>query len=315
MTVLSDNTIRAGMASGQLVRLGVPENARRAAYDFRASKVFSAPRAADSTSPSVVDLGTDSHIVRPGEILIVQTIEELVLPDDVCGYKLPTNSLSHEGLHMLNPGQLPPGFEGPLAGTFVNFGSKDLVIDSQTVILRVAFHQLDQSVAEPSKALSRDFLDSWMKKKAVDLPRSYLDLDMQLPKLKESARAVADAEVERIKTDTKSYFGKAWALAGAAILILGLGQVVATALVSGFSSWSAETAEEKAKAQTRALVKELIDRFEDEKLKTDVLRSNPVVVGNSESIVQDVVGDIQPQLEELNERLKQLEARPPNGSQ
>ena len=58
--------------------------------------------------------------VQPGQMIFVVTLEDLAMPQDVCGTVYPRNSLALRGILALNAGHIDSGYYGPIAIRLIN---------------------------------------------------------------------------------------------------------------------------------------------------------------------------------------------------
>jgi deoxycytidine triphosphate deaminase len=92
-------------------------------------------------------------IIEPGEIVSVLTLEELNLPGDVAATAFAINSQSREGLMVLNPGHVDPGFRGPLSVKAINLRKVPLSIAGGDKIFTVIF---ERKTAEECETLRQE---------------------------------------------------------------------------------------------------------------------------------------------------------------
>lgn len=224
MSILSDDTLKAAVAAGQLIEGGDTRFVKYCAYQFTAEKVVPPGSAVETIDWSVP--GSDSHyVIEPGAIVWVRTRGRVKMPSDKCGFYWQTNSLARRGLMLVNSSMVEPGYEGPLACLFVNFGKQPIPIYPDTVVARLIVMQLDKMAGDPLRDIrtAGDY-DRSLKDAAVVAPRSFLqvaEMAFSLQQEKENAikeiskaandeRATvqreAEAERERLKKDLADDF-------------------------------------------------------------------------------------------------------------
>jgi len=94
-------------------------------------------------------IGTEQYILRPGRTAIVLTREELKMPSNLAAIGFPpSKEMSSQGILMTNPGQVDPGYEGPMRFTVINMGSKDFVLRKGDPIVSLVFLQLTANSAK-----------------------------------------------------------------------------------------------------------------------------------------------------------------------
>ena len=81
-------------------------------------------------------------VIEPGEVVSVLTQEILKLPNDITGTAFAINSQSREGLMVLNPGHVDPGFSGQLSVKAINLRKVALPISRGDKIFTVIFEKL-----------------------------------------------------------------------------------------------------------------------------------------------------------------------------
>jgi deoxycytidine triphosphate deaminase len=122
--------------------------------------------------------GALSHVLRPGQSVVVSTYERISLPASLGGIVFPPSKLSSSGILVANIGHIDPGFEGQLRFTIINMGGSDYPLERGTVAVGTlllfrlssqsrtswsARHGVTVPKGEPDKAeidsLARDFAD------------------------------------------------------------------------------------------------------------------------------------------------------------
>src|SRR6185437_8683197 len=81
-------------------------------YDMRVGTIF--------RDGSRISGAKGQVILQPGDIVSLFTLEELNLPADIAATAFAINAMSSEGLLVLNPGHVDPGFRGPLTVKAIN---------------------------------------------------------------------------------------------------------------------------------------------------------------------------------------------------
>lgn len=207
MSVFSDNTILAKFS--QLIREGDVDRVRGCAYSFVAGKIFPSPQPEHPAQRTVVDWtsmdvsawpGEDAYEICPGELVSLRTRESVKMPADVCGIWNQTDSLSREGLMLVNLSAVPPGYEGHLTCTFVNFGKNRVRIQPDTRVAKLMFLSLDVAVNKLSGVWETRKYDSKIAKMASESPATFLQISEQSRALKE---LIADgaAKIKKITED------------------------------------------------------------------------------------------------------------------
>jgi deoxycytidine triphosphate deaminase len=139
--ILTDQDIAAEISAGRLIKSGLPEYIEACSYDLRAGTIFQRGK---------IIKGADDYVVlEPGDIISLFTLEELSLPADMTATVFPINSMSSQGLLVLNPGHIDPGFSGPLTVRAINLRSTPQTIDIKNPIFTVIFERLPKPVTKP----------------------------------------------------------------------------------------------------------------------------------------------------------------------
>lgn len=132
--VLSNATLRARLS--ELLTNADAERIEPCGYDMRVGTLF--PIDGNENDPL-----PDRVRVRPGDFIRLFTMEELSLPSDLCCTAFAMNKRSSEGLLVLNPGHVDPGYQGPLMVTAWNLSGQDQILEKGDRILKVIFHPVD----------------------------------------------------------------------------------------------------------------------------------------------------------------------------
>jgi deoxycytidine triphosphate deaminase len=153
--VLNDESISAALAwSPPLITNSTPNSVQACSYDLRVGTVFDKGAIIRlQTVPVTVQQVT----VEPGGIISLFTHEELQLPAGIMATAFPMNFWSSQGLLVLNPGHIDPGFHGPLSVRLVNVRSTPKNINLGDPIFTVIFEKLPKAAVKPyNKFKTRD---------------------------------------------------------------------------------------------------------------------------------------------------------------
>jgi deoxycytidine triphosphate deaminase len=240
MPVLSDATILSGMAAGNYLIGGDPAQVRHCAYRFTAAKIFT-----PGTSGAVVNWESPpadaSYSLAPGAIVWVRASARVKMPPDVCAFYHQTNGLSRKGVMLVNSSMVEPGYEGPLACLFVNFGKEPVLLHPTTTVAKLIFFRLDHSAGQlfPESVGSASY-DGELRDTAARAPGSFLqvgDLATSLDKqkddavseIKTAAEAARKDELGLLKSDVKGAMQRTFGIA-----LLALGVVITVLNVSAW---------------------------------------------------------------------------------
>ncbi len=107
--ILRYEDIEEELRHGRLITEHTQSSIQASSYDLRVGTVF---RDGQIVNKNHQRAG-EQIVIQPGEILSLLTMEELQLPDSMIAIAFPMNKWSSEGLLVLNPGYVDPGFKGP----------------------------------------------------------------------------------------------------------------------------------------------------------------------------------------------------------
>lgn len=265
MTVLSDKTIREHMQAGNLV-IGDERQAVHCSYEFLPGKIY--PGGQQPDGQHVIDW-TDAatrpadarYTIEPAAVVWVRAQHTVKLPNNVCGLWIKTNTLSRQGLMLINSSLVEPGYEGHLSCNFVNFGKSPVYLTPDKPIAKLLFLKLDGDALVPFETRFPKY-DTMISETASHGPSTFLQISDVAATLEEERtkaleeiekhtreRIVSldnekrllladaalelkkgrDKELESLKTDFDKYFKKA--------LSVGVVAILAVAAVSWLSDW------------------------------------------------------------------------------
>lgn len=143
--VLSDKIIREAIAgSPALISNHIENSIQACSYDLRVGTVF--------LDGKILKWATSEQqqiTIQPGGIISLFTHEELNLPSCVMATAFPMNVWSSQGLLVLNPGHIDPGYKGPLTVRLINIRSTPKNINFGDPIFTVIFEKLPEAVTKP----------------------------------------------------------------------------------------------------------------------------------------------------------------------
>jgi deoxycytidine triphosphate deaminase len=151
--ILSDARIREAIKWSIPLITNADENSIQASsYDLRVGTVFLNGRILKWSNSEQQQV-----TIRPGGIFSFFTHEELQLPPSVMATAFPRNFWSSQGLLVLNPGHIDPGYRGPLTVRLINIRSTPKNINFGDRIFTVIFEKLPETPAKPyDKYMPRD---------------------------------------------------------------------------------------------------------------------------------------------------------------
>ncbi|MGB6487321.1 MAG: hypothetical protein WBE91_10600 [Steroidobacteraceae bacterium] len=254
MTVLSETAIRARF--GSLLIGGDPSRIGPSVYYFVPGKIFpsgldengNAQPPVDWTAKPVEDWpGETAYVVNPGTLVSLRTREFVKMPSDLCGLWYQTDSLSRYGLLLVNMSIVPPGYEGPLTCTFVNFGKDSVAIKPPMPVSKLLFLPLDTATSRnPRQTKEREY-DSSLAEMARRSPVSFLrisdrakelreqianQMDDEMKQARETLNGIVKENSDKFTKDAKNAIFVATPLALVAIVLLGGAQWLATKILT-----------------------------------------------------------------------------------
>jgi deoxycytidine triphosphate deaminase len=206
VSVLSDGEIRDLIASAQMIENALDGNIFACSYEFRPGVIV--PTGSDSPDEGSRDwtgptTAGDLYPVKPGELVWVRTIEKVSMPTDICASWWQTNRLSRQGLMLVNMSMVEPGYQGPLACLFVNFGKRPVILEPDTVIAKLVFNRLGAPAQTPLHLHETSLTyDRKLFRSAMDAPVTFLDVGTIYTSLhakRDSAIAEMDLALDRFK--------------------------------------------------------------------------------------------------------------------
>jgi deoxycytidine triphosphate deaminase len=136
--ILTREDIIAEVRQGRLIKHAIPGGVQACSYDLRIGTIFFENKIL-KTSPA-----EEPVILGPGGIISLFTLEELFLPKDIAATAFAMNAMSSQGVLVLNPGHVDPGFQGPLTVRILNVRATPKVLLFGTPIFTVVFYRLDK---------------------------------------------------------------------------------------------------------------------------------------------------------------------------
>lgn len=133
------------IASVDLISNHEPTRVQAASYDLAIGTIFRGGQIINGQHVRA----NDPIEIAPGEVVTMLTREELHLPSDICGTAYAMNGQSSEGLLVLNPGHVDPGYKGPLTVVAVNLRKVPLALQLGDAIFTVVFNRLGQHANPP----------------------------------------------------------------------------------------------------------------------------------------------------------------------
>jgi deoxycytidine triphosphate deaminase len=145
VSILRYEDIEEELRHGRLITEHTQSSIQPSSYDLRVGTVF---RDGQIINQNHQRMG-EQFIIQPGEIVSLLTMEEVHLPDSMIAIAFPMNKWSSEGLLVLNPGYVDPGFKGPLSVKIVNLRKTRIGISRGQAIFTVSFFHIGASTTHP----------------------------------------------------------------------------------------------------------------------------------------------------------------------
>ncbi|MGP0628563.1 dCTP deaminase [Nitrospina sp. 32_T5] len=172
--ILTDQQIKEEISQNQLIENSNNENVQPCSYDLRIGTIFSGSKKIDENHTE----NTDAIKIEPGEVVSILTMETLKMPNNIVGTVFPLNGMSSEGLLVLNPGHIDPGFNGPITVIALNLRKVNLTIQRGDKIFTVIFERLPIAPEKPysKNAPIEDTKRKFHKKTSEMVPKNILEL-------------------------------------------------------------------------------------------------------------------------------------------
>ena len=162
--ILTYDDIAIELANQRLIINGDPNCVEACSYDMRVGTIF--------REGVRISGARGQAILQPGDIVSLFTFEELDLPSDIAATAFAINAMSSEGLLVLNPGHVDPGFKGPLTVRAINIRATPKAIGVGTKIFTVIFERLPKATSEPYSRSSGTREDRELKFNATDVEQN-----------------------------------------------------------------------------------------------------------------------------------------------
>ncbi len=151
MAVLSHQSIIErcrGGPGGPLVSPFDEKQVKTAAYDLRVGWQYYVddPPQEESGAVGVRYLDSD-HLtlqIRANQLVLVRTLENLAMPDDLVGHLSLKLDLLLQGVIMASQSQIDAGYAGPIFALLYNLTDSTVTLHHKKSFLRLEFAQLDQ---------------------------------------------------------------------------------------------------------------------------------------------------------------------------
>lgn len=137
---------------------------------------FIAPSNSSSADNNLND-SSDVFQLRPREIVLFETVEQISMPNNLMGSYTGLNTISQKGILLINASVVEPEYKGPLSGILVNFSSKNVELKLGMQIAKICFHQLDHDVAEGNNIINEsDYTKDLVTLAKENYTETFLDI-------------------------------------------------------------------------------------------------------------------------------------------
>jgi len=167
VSILRYEDIEEELRNGRLITQHAAASIQPSSYDLRVGTIFRDGQIINQDH----EKARDQFVIQPGEIVSLLTMEEVHLPDDMVAIAFPMNKWSSEGLLVLNPGYVDPGFNGPLSVKIVNLRKTRIGISRGQAIFTVSFFRIGASTTHPYNR-NKDRLDREVAMNTKELEQS-----------------------------------------------------------------------------------------------------------------------------------------------
>lgn len=145
MTTLADNEIIARIKVGELIRNGQDEQVGPACYELRMGSIYydltESDKRIDATPQGTI-------LIKPGHRVVLITLEELNIPNNVIARVSSKGSLFSIGLTAVNT-YADPGFKGNLGVVTQNTSDKYITLPIGEPIAKIDFSILSRNSTHP----------------------------------------------------------------------------------------------------------------------------------------------------------------------
>jgi deoxycytidine triphosphate deaminase len=147
--ILGDAKILKLVGEKNLVEDFNPECLGGAGYDLRLNKAYrlisdSLIGVKDRKTPDVEEIKDSPIKLRPGEYVLVETLERVNMPENVMARILPRSSLFRCGC-MLATAVVDPGYRGALTMGLKNVSDRKFTLERKARIAQIVFEEVEGS--------------------------------------------------------------------------------------------------------------------------------------------------------------------------
>jgi dCTP deaminase len=154
--ILSDKTLKAMLASGELVIDPIDdESIQPASVDCQLGSHYLVIEANTMSSLTLDceiqyrEIESDCITIPPHTFLLATTKEYVKLPNNVTAFVEGRSSIGRIGLFIQNAGWVDPGFEGRITLELYNANSLPIQLEANRRICQLVFCKMDQAAENP----------------------------------------------------------------------------------------------------------------------------------------------------------------------
>jgi deoxycytidine triphosphate deaminase len=96
-----------------------------------------------------VPLEENGYALQPGEFVLAETAEAVLLPIDLCGMIIPRSRVARAGIISIGAPKIDAGFYGPIALEITNISKHTIKITAGAVICQITFTVLSSPAERP----------------------------------------------------------------------------------------------------------------------------------------------------------------------
>lgn len=144
--ILGSGEIKKLIKEKNLLENYLEENIEGAGVDLRAGKIFHLKSGAKLTAserilPAVEEAKENHFVLKPQEYVLIQTIEKVNVPLDICGRMLPRSTLQRSGVYQFHS-FIDPGYKGALTFGMKNLGKFNFEFEKGAKVAQIIFEEV-----------------------------------------------------------------------------------------------------------------------------------------------------------------------------
>lgn len=151
-------------------------------------KIFPEDKAKRNSGFDVVNY---RYELRPNELVIFQTREQVKMPMNLAASYSALDSIAKEGILLINASIVEPGYEGFLSGVLLNFSSRTFLIRPDHEIVKINFYEVKGDVRNTLNEQLGDLYTEKLLEKSKNYTQTFLDVErLKNDVIKQSVRKV-----------------------------------------------------------------------------------------------------------------------------